>query len=164
MKPINGWNNLYYITTNGEVFSNHFSIMKPIKPRITQNGYLRVALQQNGSRVDYNIHRLVAETYIHNQNNFPQINHKDGNKTNNSVDNLEWCTAKQNFQHAISAGLFKHVRGEHHGQTPLTEDDVRFIREAVEMRLTTQSALAKKYCINQSCISAIIRRKTWTHI
>ena len=76
---------------------------KILKPTIRNNGYYFVTIQ----RKQYMVHRLVAQTFIPNPENKPQVNHIDGNKKNNQVDNLEWCTAKENTIHAYSIGLNK---------------------------------------------------------
>lgn len=81
---------------------------KVLKPSLTA-GYKRYCLQSSGSKSYMTAHRLVAITFLNNPDNLPQVNHIDANKLNNDVNNLEWCTAKQNMQHAWSAGLMKNV-------------------------------------------------------
>lgn len=73
---------------------------KKLKTRINTNGYLEVQLSTSGVRKTYRIHRLVAFMFLDNIDEKPYINHKDGDKLNNCVDNLEWCTAKENDNHA----------------------------------------------------------------
>lgn len=70
--------------------------------------YYNISLTINSKQKTYLVHRLVAQTFIPNPNNFPQVSHIDGNKGNNKVDNLEWCTSKQNINHAINNGLWNH--------------------------------------------------------
>lgn len=82
-------------------------IMKPIRHR---DGYNYVRLYNNKKIKIVSVHRLVAETFISNLENKSQINHIDGNKTNNNVNNLEWVTPKENIQHAIKNGLFRKKR------------------------------------------------------
>lgn len=72
-----------------------------------RNGYLGYSIMIGGIKKMYTVHRLVAETFIPNPLNLPQVNHKDGNKKNNHVNNLEWVTASQNLQHAFKVGLCK---------------------------------------------------------
>ena len=78
---------------------------KELKTRINMNGYLEVQLSTNGTKRTYRIHRLVAIAFLDNIENKPYINHKDGNKQNNCIENLEWCTAKENDNHARNVGL-----------------------------------------------------------
>jgi len=90
----------YFITPNGEVIRNG----KTRKFKTTKEGYLRVTLYQNCIPKTYMVHRLVAECYIPNTDNLPQIDHKDFNKQNNNVDNLEWVTQTENTIRAYKAG------------------------------------------------------------
>ena len=89
----------YLVTVDGRVFSLH--TMRFLKNFPKAGDYVYVKIGSKSHRV----HRLVAQTYIPNPENLPQINHKDGNPLNNSLDNLEWCTAKDNNIHAIKTGL-----------------------------------------------------------
>ncbi len=95
----------YSVSTDGMVRNDKTG--RILKPALTHNGYYRVDLNGKLCRV----HTLVAETYIDNPNNYNQVNHIDGNKTNNNVDNLEWCTCSQNLLHAYKNG-FKSVNYE----------------------------------------------------
>lgn len=76
-----------------------------LKPMLNQGGYMKVTMHKDGKVNTEVIHRCVAEAFIPNENNLPQVNHKDGNKRNNNVSNLEWCTALENMHHAINQGL-----------------------------------------------------------
>lgn len=70
-----------------------------------RNGYMYVYLNKNAKGKYCRVHRLIAEAFIDNPNNLPQVNHIDGNKQNNRVDNLEWCTSKENIKHSYKLGL-----------------------------------------------------------
>lgn len=94
LKVIPGFNN-YMISSDGVVYRQTLTRLKPLKPVITQN-YYRVCLRDNGIQKNIYVHRLVAEAFIDNPNNLPCVNHKDENKLNNSVENLEYCTPKYN--------------------------------------------------------------------
>lgn len=96
----------YYITDTGEVLSVDTRLSEPVfnKKKACLNkkrGYMYVRTRNK----NFILHRLVASAFIDNPDNLRQVNHKDGNKLNNSVDNLEWVTAKENIQHAINRGL-----------------------------------------------------------
>ena len=93
---IKGFEGLYQINQNGEIRSLYnyrkYSILKPK----VKKGYYQIGLRKKGIRFWYAVHRLVAETFIPNPDNLPCVNHKDENKLNNHVDNLEWCTHSYN--------------------------------------------------------------------
>lgn len=95
----------YDINEYGEI-KNHIT-NRILKPKKNHRGYLYYGVSIKGKYKDIIIHRAVAETFIPNPNNLPQVNHKDGNKLNNCVDNLEWVTAKENMIHATKMGLNK---------------------------------------------------------
>lgn len=103
IKSINGWED-YTIDTDGNIFSVRKN--KYLKQTINKDGYCKVKLQKNKYSKTYSVHRLVAENFIENPNNLPQVNHIDGNKQNNNVNNLEFCTAKHNMNEAVRIGLF----------------------------------------------------------
>ena len=106
MKDIKNYEELYQVTENGDVWSvrrNRF-----LKPYKNQLGYLRVVLSKNGILKRYSVHRLVAEAFLDNPDNLPCVNHKDENKLNNNVDNLEWCTIRYN--NCYNDGQIKRAR------------------------------------------------------
>lgn len=95
--------NRYRISRNAKVINR--DTYDEVVP-ITQDGYMYVLLTDyDGQQHKYRLHRLVAMAYIANPKNLSQVNHIDGNKQNNHVDNLEWCSPKQNTQHALETGL-----------------------------------------------------------
>lgn len=112
-RDIKGTNGYYQVSSWGRVKSVDRCVIgsdgrqimrkgKLLSPYITKKGYLKVALylNNNGENTKFRIHRLVAETFIPNPQNLPEVNHIDGNKINNSVTNLEWCTGEYNREHA----------------------------------------------------------------
>lgn len=98
----------YLIDENGKVYSIRKN--KWLKTHINKYGYEKVVLQKNKFRKTLSVHRLVAIAFIPNPNNYPQVNHIDGEKTNNNVSNLEWCTPKHNMNEAVRIGLFESVK------------------------------------------------------
>ena len=104
MKPIAHFENRYSISSKGEVLN--LANNSPLKPTQNPNGYLKVGLATgNGKQVQLLVHRLVALHFIVNPYEYPQVNHKDGNKLNNDVTNLEWCSQAFNNNHALETGL-----------------------------------------------------------
>ena len=101
MKEINGFPG-YFVTEDGKVYSNKSGELRELKQYIDSQGkYKNVFLMDmNGQRKVKTVHRLVAETFIPNSDNLPQVNHIDENKLNNHADNLEWVTAQQNARHS----------------------------------------------------------------
>lgn len=94
MKDVKGYEGLYAVTSCGKVWSYRNECF--LKHRAATNGYLLVDLHKDGKRKTYSLHRLVAMAYIPNPENLPQINHRDENKANNCLQNLEWCDASYN--------------------------------------------------------------------
>ena len=107
--------NHYVITEDGKVFSNmntrFHDTLTELKYRIDKDGYKDVSLVYNskGDRQPFRVHRLVALKYIPNPNNYPVVNHKDLNKSNNHVSNLEWCTVAKNTQHGYNNGAYNSI-------------------------------------------------------
>ena len=103
-KDIKNYEGLYQVSNFGKVKSlprkgTQTNTEKILKVSYTYNGYERVSLHKNNKDKRYLVHRLVAETFIPNPNNYPQVNHKDENKINNNVSNLEWCTPSYNINY-----------------------------------------------------------------
>ena len=105
-RPIEGYEGLYEVSNTGLIRSldrfvgNRNRIKgKILSIRIEKDGYCSVALSKDGKIKRYKIHRLVAQAFLQNPDNLPQVNHKDEDKLNNSVENLEWCTAKYNINY-----------------------------------------------------------------
>lgn len=109
-KDIKGYEGKYQISSFGNIKSlnfNHTGKEKLLVKKVNHKGYEYVTLYNNGKQFYPRIHRIVAETFIQNLDNLPQVNHIDGNKCNNNVENLEWCTNLENMRHAIQNNLVR---------------------------------------------------------
>jgi hypothetical protein len=110
-KPVAECNGEYYVSSWGRVKSFKFGKERILKPAIQSKGYQFIVICQKKTKPKTStIHKLVAMAFIPNPNEKPQVNHKDGNKLNNHIDNLEWVTIKENIQHAWDTGLFEDKR------------------------------------------------------
>lgn len=104
-KPIRGWEGLYEITNDGQVYSLRRKIY--LKPRLSMDGYKRVCLCDDNKRREYRVARLVAETFIDNPENKSEINHKDYDRQNDIVENLEWTTNYENTHYSFKEGRYE---------------------------------------------------------
>lgn len=112
-KDVPNYERLYQVSNQGNVKSlsfgarniKHSNVERLLSCSMSNLGYRKVELYKNGKSKMFYVHRLVANSFIPNPDNKPQVNHKDGNKSNNRVENLEWVSAKENISHAISTGL-----------------------------------------------------------
>lgn len=114
-KDVEGYEGLYRVSNKGRIKSLNYKNtqrIKILKQYESTNGYLRTCLCKNGIAKFFLIHRLVAQAFINNQHNLLEVNHIDGNKQNNNVNNLEWCTRSENNVHAIKNNLRKIKRGK----------------------------------------------------
>lgn len=131
-----------------------------------RTGYNYVKVRKDGATVTCVIHRLVAPTYLGNRPTVKhQCNHKNGIKTDNRVENLEWVTRSENGIHAYRLGLSHHISpcGEKSTSSKITEEIAQAILD-FPLGYGNGKLLAKKYNISKSIVSAIIVRRTWKHL
>lgn len=159
-KDIPGFENIYQASNYGNIRALHYGcrnksnslIIRKLTPTPNRdNGYLRVNLVTDGKDKRYYIHRLVATTFIPNPDNKPQVNHIDGDKTNNSVSNLEWVTISENHIHAFNTGL-KHKKFgiENANSKPI----LQYTKDGILIRKWDSIADASRfYNIDRSSIS-----------
>lgn len=128
---------------------------------IGSTGYYMVSFSYNNKSKPQRVHRLLASAFIPNINNYKCINHIDGNKLNNDLDNLEWCNHKQNMNHAFKTGLVNN-KGEKNGMNILQEEQVIEIKKLLKTGLSQQK-IAEKFNVSRSCILSINIGRTWKH-
>lgn len=157
-----GFEDFYLVSPIGSVYS--IRSKKLLSPFVS-SGYLQVELNVNGVATKHLVHRMVAEAYLPNQYNLPCVNHKDGNKLNNDVSNLEWCTYKENMQHASKQGLLKTI-GNNNPASKLTEEDVKYIKSVYKKGDSNYglSALGRKLGVDHKTIWSIANGVTWRKV
>lgn len=172
-KPVVGYENSHEVSNKGRLRSIPRDVAsrggitrwrgKLISARLDQDGYPRPTLQVNKKRYYKLLHRLVAMAYIPNPDNKSCVNHIDGNKLNNNVENLEWCTVSENNNHAFRTGLKnnEHSTGERCNWAKLKQWQVNEIRRDYDKKTCNQKILADRYGIRDNTVSLIINNKTW---
>jgi hypothetical protein len=158
---------LYMVSNKGRIKSinNKNKKEKLINGIISEFGYRSVHLRNAKEKIskNYFVHRLVCETFLENVFNKPQVNHIDGNKLNNNLENLEWVTAKENTQHAYNTGLAKGRKGIDSNFSKISELQVLEIRKRRSLG-ETQESISKDYNINANAVSLIVLGKNWKHL
>lgn len=128
-KEISKYNSLFTVDTDGRVFNTKTGY--EYKQRLTTNGYMKVGTTYKYKPLDPLVHRLVALQFIDNPENKPQVNHINGDKTDNRVENLEWVTEKENTNHATATGL-RVQHGENSHFNKYTEDSIKLVCELLQ--------------------------------
>ena len=119
-KPIAGYEGVYEVSNLGKVKSLKRKVIRSgksmfvhggiLKPNIINGGYEQIKLFKSGKAKMFLVHRLVAETFLPNPKKLPQVNHIDGNKLNNKLENIEWCTAKENMVHSVTHRIRRDIK------------------------------------------------------
>lgn len=164
-RDIQGYEGLYQVSTQGNVVSYKRNIDgKILKPGKDRYGYSIVVLQHFKDPKTQHIHRLVAKTFLKNPNNYLEVNHIDGVKTHNDVNNLEWCTREYNRKHAVQLGLYKGMKGEKNPQSKLSEDNVKEILQLRFKEKWTYTKIANRFNVHCKHVQHICRGESWNHI
>jgi hypothetical protein len=130
-----------------------------MKQKLEKNGYLRIGLRDGRKSKSFSVHRLVLEAFSGNRPNL-QVNHKDGNKTNNNLGNLEWCTARENYHHAKATGLRDSMAGENSWFSKLTQSGVIEIVKLLKDGVS-DSEIGKRFGIGHVAIGRINHGISW---
>lgn len=149
----------YIISETGKIYSTRKQ--NYLKTYVSNNGYERVRLYINGKLKQFLVHRLVFDEHVGIKSGLV-INHKDGNKLNNRLDNLEAVTQKENILHSFNEKLSSNA-GERSSRNKLKNQDILDIRMFHNNGIKIKDII-KLYPVGQSCISNIVGHKRWTHI
>lgn len=163
------------LTYHGEYFGNTHEISdtgllrnsitkKELRQNANKEGYLTTVISRGRKRkIAVKIHRAVAENFLAKQEGKNIINHKDGNKKNNNILNLEWCTSRENMIHAYGNGLIKNRKGCEVYNSKLSEEEVRAIRRLLQCGLK-QIDIAKQYNVKRDVIYHIAHNHTYRSV
>ena len=157
-KPIKDYEN-YEVSNLGKVKSlnyNRTGEEKILKPRKDKDGYLYVGLYKSGKRKFFKIHRLVATAYIFNPDDKPQINHIDCNRQNNCVENLEWCTIKENAQYREKMSNGKCVENAKKRNKPIIATN---LKTGEEIYFESQSEASRELNLYVQYINQVLKGK-----
>lgn len=149
----------YHLSNFGRVKSFYKGKVTILKPKLSIGGYLGVQLSKNGKKQKFYTHRLVAQAFIPNPDNKPEVNHQDGHKMNCFVGNLEWATQEENMQHAFNSGLVNLPQGSDRSDAKFTNEQVEYIR--LNPAKLTLRQLAEKFGTGLMAISNIQLGKTY---
>lgn len=154
-KDIQGYEGLYQVSSLGQVRNVKTGRIRVLCKH--RDGYLKINLTKNGKTKTFMVHRLVANAFIPNKNNLPQVNHKDENKINNSVDNLEWCTAEYNTNYGsrTERATLNSNKSIKVCAINLTTGDKYFFNSISEC--------VRELSLNNSCVKDCIHGKQKTH-
>jgi hypothetical protein len=175
--PVPGYALHYSASNLGRVFSNNYRRTGRTvelaqselvdRRRSSETHYRRAKMWHINRHTPTAIHRVVALTFVPNPLGLKTVNHKDGNKGNNTASNLEWCTNAENLQHAEATGLASHVFGEEHGMHVLIEDEVREIKRLLRANAPYKGQLKEighQFGVSNHCIFDIKHGRSWRHV
>jgi len=155
----------YLISKDGRLITLNYRATgkkKELFPKENEDGYLKYRLNKNKKRYQMFLHRLIAINFIPNPNNLPCINHIDGNKKNNSISNLEWCTHGDNMRHYWNKFYVPFTNGGiNNAHSKLTEEQVREIKD---IKNKSTSEIARMYGVSWNTIDRVIKNLTYKNV
>lgn len=153
-------NGNYKIAINGDVMSKLSGKWRMLKSHVSSTGYLRVDVIYNGKKKTVKLHRLIGIHFIDNPNNLKILNHIDGNKLNNDISNLEWCTSSHNNQEAWNNGLYTKKYGADNGNACLTWGQAQEIR-SMKANGIKRKAIREHFGVSESTVDKIVANKIY---
>lgn len=165
---VTDYEGIYEVDSDGKIWSLNYHREHrrgEVTGKLDKDGYVSVGLRKDGKRWHLRAHRLVAQAFIPNPDNLPEVNHKNGIKNDNRVKNLEWMTTKQNIQHAWRELNIPHKdqTGEKNHATKLTNDKVIAIWNTRKTALR-QREVAQMFHVSEDVVSMIYRQVNWKSV
>lgn len=160
-KDLAGYSGEYRIYEDGRIWS--YKTKRFLKKQLDKDGYYRYTVCRGGKVKNMTLHRWLYLSFVGDIPKDNQINHKDGVKTNNNLNNLEVCTPKENTLHAWGTGLARRRVGSTMHSSKLTENDIPKIFELSKQGYTNKH-IAELFCVDASNISKILHKNTWLHV
>lgn len=150
----------YVVSTDGDIYNTETG--KKLTSEITRRGYQRVLIYYKGKRKHCAVHRLVADAFLPNPRCLPEVNHKNGNKLDNSVYNLEWCTAEYNVRHSYDTGL--NYSGEDNCNASMTNDTAIQIARCFEDNVLTMTEISNLTGVSKRALKHILYGERWKRV
>lgn len=172
--PVKGYEGRYEVSSLGSIRSLDMMMKnghgtysrkkgRTLKTFKNRKGYLQVKLCKDGLNESTVVHRVVAMSFIENKNGYDQVNHLNGIKDDNRVENLEWCSNRQNIIHAYKNGLINTNKGENHHMSKLTNSNVVAIKKRIK-KGEAMHRIASDYNVSTTAIMYIKSGVNWSHI
>lgn len=162
-KRIEGYQH-YFISDWGEIISLKGKLPKMLSDSQDKDGYPRARLSSKTSQKSIHVHRLVCQTYLGSCPSGWQVNHVNGIKTDNRLENLEYCSPRTNTAHARETGLKADWQGESHPTAKLTEENVRTIRGLLQAGNLSQTKVAAMFEVSVGNVNHIEAGRRWSHV